>query len=351
MRLPAMALLCVVLVAGCFQPDAPTTGTPPATTTPVPTTTTTPTPAVTTPAPSQEGLRFDGGRALDLVREQVLYPNGTVRTRVPGTPGNAEVARWIAGSMADEGYDVSWHHFNATYGCERVAMHNVVAERAGTSGRVVAFAAHYDTRPIADKDDEEARRDEPIAGANDGGSGVAVLMELARVLPPTEDTVRFLFFDGEDGGGYKGRDCTDWILGSRAYADSLSAEEAASIRAFVLVDMVGDPDLRIPWEGYSRNGPGRPVLDAVFAAAHGLGHRQFVNESGYSITDDHVPFVQRGIPAIDLIHTMPPQQGFFPAWHHTHDDDLDGVSAESLAAVGRTLEEWTRAGAPVAVPS
>lgn len=282
-------------------------------------------------------LAFNGTRALDLVREQVLRPDGSVRHRIPGTEGNNETARWIADAAEARGFTASWHHFNATYGCETVPMHNIVAERPGTTGRIIMLAAHYDTRPIADRDPDLERRNEPIPGANDGGSGVAVLLELARVMPAMNDTVRLVFFDGEDGGGYKGRECTDWILGSRAYAASLAAEELASVRAFVLVDMVGDTNLIIPREANSDEA----LLNEVFAVAQSIGAEAFVNEPGIAVTDDHVPFLDVGVPAIDLIHTIPHPMGWpFPATHHTHDDDLEHVSADSLAAVGRTLEAW-----------
>ena len=332
-------LVVVALAAGCTLPApapavTPTAATP-ATTPASPTPPATPTPPV---APA-----FDGERAYAHVVAQVRDEAGAPRYRVPGTPGNAEVARYIDATLSGLGYVVTWHHFNATYGCEEVAMHNVVAERPGTSGRVVAFAAHYDTRPIADKDPDVARRGEPILGANDGASGVGVLLELARVLPPSEDAVRLLFFDGEDGGGYKASEgCrTDWILGSRAYAGSLDAEELASFRALVLVDMIGAPDLLLPKEGYSAaDARASVVQEEVYAVAKSLGHRQFLDRIGAQILDDHVPFLERQVPAIDLIHTVPGDPRVFPAWHHTHDDDLDVVSAASLAAVGETLERW-----------
>lgn len=215
-------------------------------------------------------------------------------------------------------------------------MHNVIGERVGTSGRVVAFAAHYDTRPIAERDPDPARRDEPIAGANDGASGVAVLLELARVMPPTNDTVRLVFFDGEDGGNYLGSQCTDWILGSRAYAGTLSEDELAQIWAFVLVDMVGDHDLQLPRELNSH----RALQDEVYAVAWSLGHEQFVDAPGVSVTDDHIPFVEAGVPAIDIIHLRPGGPWPFPETHHTHADDLENVSPDSLEVVGTTLEAW-----------
>lgn len=330
-RVPLL-LVCVVLAAGCTLPEPrgiPTTGT------------TTPTGSTTTPTPESYEARFDGGRALDMVRAQVERPDGSPRYRIPATEGNNETARFIADTLDALGFAVQWHHFNATYGCAQTPMHNVVAERAGTTGRVLVLAAHYDSRPVADKDPDPARRADPVLGANDGGSGVGVLLELARVLPPTEDAVRLVFFDGEDGGGYLGNACTSYILGSRAYAASLSDEEQAAIRAFVLVDMVGDPDLVLPLELRSRDA--FPELqEEVYAAGQAAGHGDvFVRERGWQIEDDHVPFIEAGIPAIDLIHTsLFPNTPVFPAWHHTLADDMDVVSAQSLAAVGRSLETW-----------
>ena len=341
MRLLVVTLICAVFAAGCTNGGALDTPTLPSVTTPDITLPPTLPTTILTPDPQQprDGPLFDGARAMEWVRAHVLHEDGSVRYRVPGTAGNDEVAHLVTDAMRAMNYTVTWHHFNATYGCETVPMHNVIAERAGTSGEVVMFAAHYDTRPIAEKDPDPDRRDDPIAGANDGASGVAVLLELARVLPPSNDTVRFVFFDGEDGGRYKGVECTDWILGSTAYNASLTDEERDAIRAFILVDMVGDHRLELPWELYSRNGPGRAVQERVYEVGNGLGHRQFKNETGYAITDDHKPFVDAGVPAIDLIHLT--KDGLvFPDTHHTHADDLEHVSEPSLAAVGRTLEWW-----------
>ena len=333
-----VALLVALAVAGCSQQTVPPT---PATDATPSTGTQAATAPPTTVAPPE--TRFEASRAYGHVLAQVHDPDGNPRYRIPGTEGNAEVARYIEATLTELGYAVRWHHFNASYGCEEVAMHNVVAERAGATSSFVMFAAHYDTRPVADKDPVAEDRGKPILGANDGASGVAVLLELARVIEPGELGIQMIFFDGEDGGGYKTSEgCrTDYILGSRAYAQSLSEEDLARIDALVLVDMVGDPHLQLPREGYSAaDARAAPVQDEIYTVADLLGEDAFLDRIGAQIIDDHVPFLERKVAAVDLIHTVPGDPRVFPAWHHTLDDDLDAVSADSLAAVGRTLEVW-----------
>lgn len=341
---PALLLVVALLTAGCAElggGSTPTTpsGTTPATASP---TVTPPATPVTPPTPVAHQARFDGERAYEDVLGQITSANGSARYRIPGTPTNTEAAREIATAMEDAGFEVTWHHFNATYGCRETPMHNLVAERAGTSGRTVVFAAHYDTRPVSDKDPDPAKRSHPVLGANDGASGVAVLLELARVLPPSADAVRMLFFDGEDGGGSWAGCSTGWILGSTAYAATLTEEDVASIRALVLVDMIGDHDLRLPKEGYSAaDERAAPIQEDIYRVGQELGHEEvFLDRIGPSITDDHVPFLARSIPAVDLIHLVPGDPRVFPDWHHTTFDDATSVSAASLDIVGDTLETW-----------
>ncbi len=333
-RVRAWALLLVaLLLAGCNLPG------------PAPAASSTP-PVTSTPSPTPPGA-FDGQRAYEDAAAQVLGPNGSVRYRVPGTPGNDEAARIIADDLAALGWNVTWDRWNATYRCEPIEMHNVVAERAGTSGKVVILGAHYDTRPIAESDPDPANRTRPIPGANDGASGVAVLLELARSLPPTPDTVRLVFFDAEDGGDM-GDGCTDWLLGSRHYAENMTLADRNRTKAMVLVDLVGDPHLRLPRELSTYVTAGRPVQDRIYSIAAGLGYAQFTNESRpgqtFSIEDDHQPFYQEQVPAVDLIHLVA-EKTAFPEWHHTQHDDLSHVSAASLEAVGRVLDRWLVEGA------
>jgi hypothetical protein len=324
-------LVVVLLLAGCGGP-APGTPTGPTT---------------ATPPPAHAADRFDGEAAHRDAEAQVLSPDGSVRYRVPGTPGNDEAATIIADDLAAAGWNVTWDRWNGTYRCLATPMHNVVAERAGTSGKVVILGAHYDTRPIAESDPDPANRTQPIPGANDGASGVAVLLELARVLPPTADAVRLVFFDAEDGGDM-GDGCTDWLLGSRHHAENMTLAQRQATKAMVLVDLVGDPGLRLPRELSTHVTAGRAVQDRIYAIANGLGHAEFINETRpgqtFSITDDHTPFIEESIPAVDIIHLVAGRNAF-PEWHHTRHDDLAHVSARSLEAVGGTLVQWLVEGA------
>ncbi len=200
----------------------------------------------------------------------------------------------------------------------------------GASKRIL-LAAHYDTRPVADMDPDPVNRLTPIIGANDGASGVAVLLEIARALggakPPVG--VDIVFFDGEDYGE-AGRPW-DFCLGSAWFADNLKGYRPA---AAIIVDMVGDRDLKIPMEGYSSAASGR-LVDELFGIAAKLGVEQFANEAGHTIIDDHLPFIRAGIDAVDLIDFD------YPHWH-TVADTPDKCSPASLEAVGRVLLEYIR---------
>lgn len=321
-----------VLVVACLLAGCSTQG-------PAPTTT-------TTPRGNGEGepLTFSGERALALAREQVVREDGSVRYRVPGTPGSDEAAAIIAHHLTAAGVLSRYHHFNATYACEDTPMHNVIGILPGRIGdRTFYVGAHYDSRPVAEKDANASARDDPIQGANDGASGVGVLLELARAMGDHKRlnaSVVFMFFDGEDGGNVGGEGCTNWILGSRAFAKTLTDEDVADAAGMALVDMVGDPGLRLPREGRSIERANRPVGDRIWAVAGGLGYTEvFVNDSSFVILDDHVPFIERGIPSVDLID-LREGGGVFPPTHHTQADTVDALSAVPMEKVGRTLERF-----------
>ncbi len=220
-----------------------------------------------------------------------------------------------------------------------IGVRNLVASlgEAGDGGGTIIIGAHYDSRILSDKDRNPENRLLPMPGANDGGSGVGVLLELARVISehytPTRE-IRLVFFDAEDNGRIEPwtqilPSASGYIIGSTLYASRLDLD-AENIELMLLVDLVGDIDQRFPIEGYS-NQSAPEVVQAIWDIAADLGYEeQFPNQVGSFITDDHLPFVQRGIPSVDIIDLD------YEFWD-TSEDTLDKISAESLERVGRVL--------------
>ena len=205
-------------------------------------------------------------------------------------------------------------------------IRNIVAKRSEASPQII-LGAHYDTRIYADYDPNPENVLKPVPGANDGASGVAVLLELARTLPEDTAEVWLVFFDAEDNGSIEG---WDWILGSREFVANNSIQPEAAI----IVDMIGDADLNI----YKEMNSNPELTDSIWAVAKALGYEsKFIPEYKHSMLDDHTPFVQAGIPAVDIIDFD------YPHWHTTR-DTLDKVSALSLERVGRVLEVFLEEG-------
>lgn len=216
-----------------------------------------------------------------------------------------------------------------------IAVRNLVASYG--DGATIIIGAHYDSRIFAEQDADEAKHFDPMPGANDGGSGVGVLIELARVISEHYDAnreIRLVFFDAEDNGRIEPwasllPATSGYIIGSALYASGLDMDQQ-SIEYMILVDMVGDMDQQLPIEGYSSQAAPQIAAD-IWATAADLGYgEQFITTPRSAITDDHLPFIQRGIPAVDIIDLD------YPYWHTT-EDTLDKVSPESLERVGRTV--------------
>jgi hypothetical protein len=276
---------------------------------------------------------FSGEAALGLVEAQVAFG-----PRAPGTPGHARTLAWLEATLRTHADAVRLHAFthrdahDTTHvweGTNVVASFNLQPE----DGRRVMLAAHWDTRPWADRDPDPAKRTQPVPGANDGASGVAVLLEMARLLDahPPDVGVDLVFFDLEDLGDDRPPGDTSaanpFALGSEAFA---AAHPQYRPTYGVLLDMVCDRELRIPQEAYSRiQAP--EVVARVWAAATRVGATAFVDEPGGPVVDDHVAFLRRGIPFVDLIHAP------FPDTWHTTADVPAACSAESLGEVGATL--------------
>ena len=256
---------------------------------------------------------FDGDRAFEHVKQLVA-----IGPRPAGSPGAQKAREYIAKQMTAIGLSVTEQMFEARTPLGPVTMVNLRVMLPGEAkqGRVVV-GGHYDTKLF---------RDIRFIGANDGGSSTAFLIELARVMKQRRNRlpVELLFLDGEEA-------VIDWsesdgTYGSRHYVDEArKAGTLNDIRAFILVDMIGDRNLRVLRESNST----RSLVDLIWAAARRLKRPEFVDQET-AIEDDPLPFVRAGIPAVDIIDLD------YPAWH-TEADTLDKVSAESLQIVGDVL--------------
>ncbi len=265
---------------------------------------------------------FDSDRAFaDLVKQTEFGP------RVPGTRGHEQCRDWLRvqlGVLADTLIEQQFRGRPPGFN-DSVLMFNYAGRFGANRSRRVLLCAHWDTRPFADMNADSAGRHQAVLGANDGASGVALLLEIARAMRAQAPSigVDIAFFDGEDAGLYSQE--AGWCLGSRYFADHLPAEYKWAI----LVDMVGDSALQIFKEGYSvKYSPS--LVDKVWKVAAELGETAFRPEHEDEIFDDHMPLLAKGIPAIDIIDMR------YPYWHTTHDSP-DKCSPRSLGSVGRVL--------------
>jgi Zn-dependent M28 family amino/carboxypeptidase len=268
----------------------------------------------TATVPAAERPAFDGQAALRHVERLVA-----IGPRVAGTPGGVRAREYILGELRKiKGVQAEARPFQAVTPQGKVAMANIVAVVRGRRPEVIMLAGHYDTKLY-----KEFR----FVGANDGGSSAALLIELARRLAagPRDFTYWLVWFDGEEAvEAWTDRDS---LYGSRRLATDLARAKQLP-RALILVDMIGDRDLRIRRETHSAAW----LTEIVWDAAGRLGHgRHFVRDS-MPVEDDHVPFLRLGVPATLLIDFD------YPPWH-TAEDTLDKVSADSLAVVGAVVLE------------
>jgi glutaminyl-peptide cyclotransferase len=263
--------------------------------------------------PETAVVSFDGLRAYADVQTQVSFG-----PRISGTDGHAKAVEWIQAELVKAGWQVEIQESEVL----GHPIRNIVAKRSDANPRII-LGAHYDTRMHADHDPNPENSLQPVPGANDGASGVAVLLELARKLPENTVDTWLVFFDAEDNGDIEG---WDWILGSREFVKKNSLQP----RAVVVVDMIGDADLNIHKE-YNSD----PALtDEIWAVAKSQGYENmFIPDYKHSMLDDHTPFNEAGFPAVDIID-------FDYRYWHTTQDTVDKVSPVSLEAVGKTLWTW-----------
>ena len=253
---------------------------------------------------------FNGDSAYAYLTKQV-----NMGFRIPGTDAHSRCRDFIMGHLEKYADSVWIQSFNF----KGIEFENIIGVFNGKNKRLM-IGAHYDSRPSCDKDPDEKWRDKPLPGANDGASGVAVLLEIARALGKKRpvNTVYLVFFDGEDYGKSE----ENMFIGSRYMA----MRGEPSVDEVIVVDMVGDSDLEVYREGFSEQFS-KDLNDRVFSIFTKKFSENFTDSVKYFISDDHLPFIHKGIDAIDIIDFD------YPFWH-THLDTPDKCSGESLRKVG-----------------
>ena len=278
--------------------------------------------ACDTPESFAAKTSFSGARAMEYIRTQLDFG-----PRVPGTEGHRRAGDWIVAEMrtrADTVIEQRFSHVNAAG--DTLPMRNILARIKPAETQRVLYVAHWDTRPTSDRATNPSDRTLPVPGANDGASGVALLMAVADALKsaPPNWGVDLLFVDGEDYGDFTaGRDV---LIGAKYFAQHLPAPDYRPLFG-VVWDMIADSSLGIYQEGHSvRRAP--EIVSRVWQTAADLGYSgYFVPRVGESITDDHLPLLDAGLRVIDVIDIE------FAA-HHTPFDTIDKVSERSLQVVG-----------------
>ncbi len=296
------------------------------------------------PPPGPTYPQFDKAAAFAYLQAQCDFG-----ARVPGSQAHQDCLAWIAEQLRQTTDTVILQQFNAlTPFGGPYEFTNIIAYYPGNAEQQpVMLGAHWDCRPQADEDPDPERRAEPVMGANDGASGVAVLLEIARLAGANSNRRPLLLacFDAEDSGksGADGFELDGWAIGSSYLARNMPSDLPAP-EALILIDLVGQDEvhndrlgtpngsndyLDFPIERHSLEAA--PLLvNAIWTIAEAAGHEAFVRTSRGYITDDHLPFIQQGIPAIDIIDLPHPE------WHTT-EDTPDCCSADSLYQVGDTL--------------
>ncbi len=269
--------------------------------------------------------KFDGAEAF-----QYLTAQCQLGPRNPGSEGHERTKKYLLDKLRQNTNLVKTQEFvyQDTSRGEKIELTNIIASFYPERKQRMLLCAHWDTRPTADRDPDSSLREKPILGANDGGSGVAVLLEIAKIISQKEPKwgVDIILFDGEDYGPEGELD--KFCLGSKYFAKNKGEYKP---EFGILLDMIGDRDLNIYKEQYS-NRYAKNIVDLVWNTAQKLKIDCFNDSTKYFVYDDHIPLLEVGIPCIDLIDFD------YPYWHTTQDTP-DKCSPESLQKIGEVLVE------------
>lgn len=284
-------------------------------------------------------VTFSADSAYSYVAAQTAFGPRTM-----GSEAHTACVDYLCAKMRQFGAEVSLQEGSGTaYDGSAIPVRNIIATYRPDRVRRVLLCAHYDSRPWADHDTNKALRDTPISGANDGASGVGVLMEIGRQLQAKQPNVGvdIIFFDAEDAGTPDHIKTTDyrqdtWCVGSQMWGKGPGRD--AQHLFGILLDMVGDSSAVFPVELFSVS-KAQDVVEKVWDMAEATGHAdRFIRTEGSYITDDHY-YINKltSVPTIDIIHyDSQNEKGFCDTWH-TQDDVLTHISRESLAAVGEVV--------------
>ncbi|MBD2713941.1 M28 family peptidase [Microvirga sp. STR05] len=329
-RLAPLALASLLVLTGC--PDKKTT-------------TETETPAKLPVAPV-----FNPDSAYAFVAKQVAFG-----PRVPNTAAHVKTGDWIISRFKAYGLTVREQPFEAmAFDGKMLKSRNIIAQFQPQAARRVTIFAHWDTRPFADKD--EKNKNAPLDGASDGASGVGIALEMARILAAQPDSltpavgVDFILFDSEDYGydsstqgelknrlaGLESSGGSSWCLGSQYWSKNMLPANYKPEYG-ILLDMVGAKNGKFSREDLSRQSA-RDVVDKVWNIAAQIGYSDyFLFQDSPGITDDHVFTNQAGVRTIDIIDHLPVGDDYFPAYHHTTQDNMSVIDKRTLKAVGQTV--------------
>ncbi|HPG38639.1 MAG TPA: M28 family peptidase [bacterium] len=267
---------------------------------------------------------FDADNAFLYLEKQCAFG-----PRIPGSAAHQQCRDYLVSTLQLYADQVTTQPFMFTFGkpAKSVTATNIIAAFQPQKRDRILLCAHWDTRPWADMDKDPKNHNQPVIGANDGASGVAVLLEIAKILhsQKPEIGIDIVLFDAEDAGEYNVDE--SWAQGSAAFVRQYRGK--LTPRYGILLDMIGDADLNVYKEGFS-NEYAKPIVDLVWQQAAALGIREFIPEVRHIVTDDHLAFLKAGIPCIDIIDFD------YPWWHTIHDTP-DKCSPASLGKIGAVL--------------
>lgn len=290
--------------------------------------------------PKIQAPQFNADSAYKYVENQVAFG-----PRVPNTEAHNLCSEYLKSTLERFNWSVQFQEFQANaFDGTVLNLRNIIASYNPKATKRILLAAHWDTRPFADQDEEDIKK--PIDGANDGASGVGILLEMARVIAMHKDSaavgIDIIFFDGEDYGQpdfakVNGRAEDSWCLGSQYWSRNMHEPNYSAFYG-ILLDMVGAANAKFGKEGTSMH-YGPSIVQKIWNTANSLGYGSyFINQNTSPIIDDHA-YVNEiaGFPMVDIIEFDPVGDNYFGHYWHTHDDNMEVIDRATLKVVGQTV--------------